>query len=154
MGRIAIMYATMTGHSRKIAAAIGRTMNIEAVNVSARPMLAGVDLLFIVGGIYGGESLPRLLKYVQTLHANSVKKVALVTSSAREQKQDSVRKMLEDRDIEVLDEFRCPGSFLFLSFGHPNKADVKQAVDFALKISGMASEGAEEKGYNMAPPCE
>lgn len=139
MKKKAIVYATVTGHSRKIAGAIGKALNLEAVNVSARPIFSNVDLLFIVGGIYGGKSLPALLRFVKTFDANSVKRVVLVTSSAREQTQDRIRVLLQEKGIDVLDEFHCPGSFLFLSSGHPNKADIQQAVDFAVKISGKTS---------------
>ena len=140
--KLGILYATMTGHSRKIAKAIGEALDVQALNVGARPAFADVDLLFIVGGIYGGRSLPALLNYVKALDKDSVRRAVLVTSSARKQKQDDLRKLLHEKGIEVLDEFTCPGSFLFLSFGHPNKEDIEQAVDFAVKISAKTSEPA------------
>lgn len=136
------MYATMTGHSRKIAKAVGKALDIQVLDIRARPVFADVDLLFIVGGVYGGRSLPALLNYVKGLDKDSVKRAALLTSSARKQKQDDLRKLLHEKGIEVLDEFACPGSFLFLSFGHPNKEDIEQAVDFAVKISAKTGETA------------
>ncbi len=149
MEQRAILYATLTGHSQKIAGAIGEALNIEVVNASARPVFADVDLLFIVGGIYAGGSLPALLKFVKTLTQDSVKKVALVTSAARGQKQDQIRRILQEKGIEVLDEFACPGSFLFLSKGHPNEQDIQHAVDFAVKISGKTAEPAQWESGNM-----
>jgi len=139
MGKTAIVYATLTGHSKKIAEAIGQALGIKAVNISALPSLEKSDLLFIVGGIYGGKSLPALLRFVKTLDPGNVNRTALLTSSARGQKQDHVRALLREKGIEVLDEFLCPGSFLFLSMGHPNKTDLQEAIDFALKVAGKDS---------------
>lgn len=135
MGKTAIVYATLTRHSKKIAEAIGRALGVKAENISDLPALENMDLLFIVGGIYGGKSLPALLNYVGALEAASVKKAVLVTSSAREQKQDHVRRLLQEKGIEVLDEFTCPGSFLFISHGRPNKEDLQQAAGFALRLA-------------------
>ena len=113
----------------------GRALGVKAENISDLPALENMDLLFIVGGIYGGKSLPALLNYVGALEAASVKKAVLVTSSAREQKQDHVRRLLQEKGIEVLDEFTCPGSFLFISHGRPNKEDLQQAAGFALRLA-------------------
>ena len=139
MGKPAIIYATLTGHSEKIAEAMGQALGIKAKNASGRPVLKNADPLYIVGGIYGGKSLPALLRFVKALDAKSVNSAVLVTSSARGQKQDRVRALLREKGIEVLDEFLCPGSFLFLSMGHPNKTDLQEAIDFALKVAGKDS---------------
>ncbi|HPU00360.1 MAG: hypothetical protein GX890_02755 [Firmicutes bacterium] len=144
MGKIRIIYATKTGHSKKIAEAMGKALYVKAENVSTRPVLEDVDLLFIVGGIYGGESLPLLLNFVKALDRGKVKRAVLVTSCAtKKHRQDSVRKLLQQKGIEVLDEIICPGSFLFIRFGHPNKRDIEEAVNFALRIAGKERERVE-----------
>ena len=105
-----------------------------------RPAPQPADLLFIVGGIYGGKSLPELLAYVQSLNAGLVKRAALVTSCASNRlKQKQIRTILEEKGIEILDEIICPGNFLFLRAGHPNESDMKRAADFALRLSRSAS---------------
>ena len=141
MCTLGIVYATKTRHSKKIAEAIGKTLNIKAENVSGRPVPGDVDLLFIVGGIYGGKSLPELLKFVKSLDAGKIKRAALVTSCAsKKQGQDSIRKLLQAKGIEVMDEIICQGSFLFIGFGHPNKTDIQEAVDFAIRLSAEVCE--------------
>ena len=144
MGKIRMIYATKTGHSKKIAEAMGKALYVKAEHVSTRPVLEDVDLLFIVGGIYGGESLPLLLNFVKALDRGKVKRAVLVTSCAtKKHRQDSVRKLLQQKGIEVLDEIICPGSFLFIRFGHPNKRDIEEAVNFALRIAGKERERVE-----------
>lgn len=136
MSKIRIVYATKTRHSKKLALAIGNAFNVRAENVSENPAPGETDLLFIIGGLYGGASLPELLDFVRKLDSSKVKNAVLVTSCAsNKQGQDNVRKLLEEKMIPVLDEFICLGSFLLMKAGHPNKEEILAAVDFAVRLS-------------------
>jgi hypothetical protein len=66
------VYATKTKHSQKLAQAIGNAFNIKAENVSDNPVQRETDILFIVGGIYGGESLPELLAFMKKLDREKI----------------------------------------------------------------------------------
>lgn len=137
MMKTAVIYATKTKHSKKLAEAIGKALNIEAKNISENPTIHHAELLFIVGGIYGGVSMPELLEYLKRAEAPLPRYAALVTSCASgSQRQTAVRAVLEEIGIKVIDEFVCRGSFLFVSAGHPNAEDVKKVTDFALRIAG------------------
>ena len=133
---VAVIYATKTKHSKKIAESIANALNVDALDVRSSPVLSGVDLLYIVGGIYGGQSLPVLLNYVGTLDGSNIKQAVLITSCAsKKSPQTQVRQRLQQKGINVLEEeFLCQGSFLFLSMGHPNKLDLENAAAFALQI--------------------
>ncbi len=136
MSRLRIIYATKTRHSQKLAQAMGNALNIQAENVSDNPVQGETELLFLVGGIYGGESLPELLEFVKNLDREKIKSVVLVTSCAsKKQGQDTVRKILEDKSIPVTDELICQGSFLLYKIGCPNKNDIQEAVNFAVRVS-------------------
>ena len=140
MIKTGIIYATRTKHSKKLAEAIGSSLNTKAENISAHPIFKNIDLLFIVGGIYGGESNPELLEYIKELNTSVVKRAALVTScGSGKQRQVSVRKILEDKGIKVIDEFVCKGAILFISARHPDTKDLKEATDFAKKIVNMST---------------
>lgn len=133
--KTAIVYATMTGHSKKIASAIAAKLGVTAHNVKENPQLTDCDLLLIVGGIYGGESSPELLKFAQGLSPKQVKAVALITSSTKALPQKTIRDTLASNGIEVLkEEFLCKGGFLFMAFSHPNKDEISSAVRFAQKL--------------------
>jgi len=135
MERIAVLYATRTKHSKKLAEAIGTAFEVEAKNITEHSDLHDIDLLFIVGGIYGGVSMPELLDFVKGMEAPALKHAALVTSCASgKQRQDAVRRILEEKGVRVLGEFVCKGAILFVSFPHPNAKDLEAAADFALKI--------------------
>jgi hypothetical protein len=43
------------------------------------------------------------------------------------------------KGIEVVDEITCPGGFLFIKFGRPNKTDIRSVVENTKNISGKSS---------------
>lgn len=136
MAKTAVIYATKTNHSKKLAEAIASALNIEAQNIKENPVLKSIDLAFIVGGIYGGVSMPELIEYVNKIDGQTLNRAALVTSCASgKQMQTAVRNILEAKGIKVIDEFVCKGGILLLSANHPNSKDLEEAADFALKIA-------------------
>ena len=130
-----IVYATMTGHSKKISSAIAKKLGLTAHNIKENPQVSNCDLLYIVSGIYGGDCSPELLKFAQSLSSKQVKKVALITSSTKVVPQKTIRNALALNGIEVLkEEYLCKGAFLFMAFSHPNKEEINGAVGFAEKL--------------------
>ena len=130
--KTAIIYASMTGHSKKIAQAISTELNIEAHNVVDKPDIDGCDLLLIVSGIYGGVCKPELMAFADALTPKNVKRVALITSSAGKTPQKELRNRLTEHGIAVQEhEYICEGGFLFKGMSHPNKEDIAGAVAFA-----------------------
>lgn len=136
MNKTAIIYATKTGHSQKLAQAIEEAVGAKAENVSEGALPPTAELLFIVGGIYAGKSLPELVAWVESIGAGSVGKAVLVTSSASVSKRSQldIRRILTQKGIEVLEEITCPGNFLFIRLGHPNAADVKGVAERVRQI--------------------
>jgi|ADurb_Cas_01_Slu_FD_contig_71_139969_length_1736_multi_7_in_0_out_0_2 flavodoxin len=137
MKNISVVYATKTQHSRKLAEAIGKEFGVEAINITQHPHPKAAGLLFLVGGIYAGKSNPDLLSYAEKLDASIAGKVVLVTSSASatHRNQRDLRKLLVEKGIEVVDEITCPGGFLFIKIGRPNKTDIRSVVEDAKNIS-------------------
>ncbi|PKM68355.1 MAG: hypothetical protein CVU95_03920 [Firmicutes bacterium HGW-Firmicutes-2] len=130
-----VLYATMTGHSKKIAHAIAKDLDTKAHDLKDDPIIPNCDLLLIVSGIYSGEAKPELLNYVKNLSPTLIKKVALITSSTRNSAQGSLRQTLVDTGINVEpEEYLCQGGFLFKAMGHPNKDEIEGAVTFAQKL--------------------
>jgi flavodoxin len=135
---IAVIYLTMTGHSKKIAEAIASETGTQAQDIKTDPKLNGVDMLFIVGGIYGGKSDAKLVNYIKNLNGNRVKKAVIVTSSGSgKTRQNKVREELTKNGVEVVaDEYTCKGRFLFFDLKRPNQSDIDGAVAFAKKVVG------------------
>ena len=117
---VRVVYATKTKHSKKIAEAIGSALKAEVSNVTDRPRVEEAELLFIVGGVYGGDSLPELLDFVRNLDGDKVQHAALVTSCAsKKHRQEKVRQILAGKGIDIVDEFLCQGSFYCIEMGPP-----------------------------------
>ncbi len=130
-----ILYATMSGHSKKIAEAIAKNTGIPAYNLKGKPQIPPCDMLFIVSGIYSGEVKPELLAFAKGLTVAQVKKVALITSSTRGSAQGSLRKTLIESGVEVMEEeYVCKGSFLFVGLSHPNRSEIDGAITFVKKL--------------------
>jgi hypothetical protein len=129
--KTAIIYSTMTGHSRKIAQAMEKELNIPAYDLSSNPILEGIDQLFIVSGIYGGAPKPELLAYAGSLTPQQVRSVSLITSSVGLVKQSALRNVLSANGIAVrAEEHTCKGSFLVAAMFRPNQTDLAEAVRF------------------------
>ncbi len=135
--KTAVIYFSKTGHSQKLALAIAAELSVKAENIKESPELSDVDLLYIVGGIYGGKSDPKMIEYVKKLDSSQVKQAVLVTSSASKvAKQNMVRAALQSNNIQVhQDEFTCQGCFILIGFGHPNKQDISNALSFVRKTA-------------------
>jgi flavodoxin len=132
---IKIVYATKTKNSKKIAERIGEKLKIEPKIIEKQPVMEDVDLLFIVGGIYAGKCHPDILEFASELEKGQIKKVALITSClSNNTKQDKVRELLEEKDVEIIDEFVCKGNFLFFGYGHPKEEEINASTEFAKKI--------------------
>lgn len=131
----AVVYQTMTGHSRKIARSAASALSVEAQPIAGATLPADCRLLFIVGGIYSGKSDPRLIRWIEELDARDIRLAVLMGASVSEKAQPMLRAALSAKGIRVLEEeFHCRGSFLFFRFGHPNRQELKEAAAFARRV--------------------
>ncbi len=131
---IKIAYLSKTGHSKKIAQAIGRELEIEPLNIEDNPTIFGSDLLIIVGGVYYGDCDPAMAEFGAKIKPVNAQKVILITSCSS--KKDTMSKLiatLKNNYIEILGDYIVPGAFLLVNFGHPNKDDINKAVSYARK---------------------
>jgi flavodoxin len=148
MDNISVVYATKTQHSKKLAEAIGKELGVEAINITKQaPSPKAAGLLFLVGGIYAGKCNPELISYAEKLNASITGKVVLVTSSASaaHRNQGELRQLLVGKGIEVVDEITCPGGFLFIKLGHPNKTEIRFVAEAAKEISKKSAASADGK---------
>jgi flavodoxin len=130
--KIAIIYYSKLGHSKKIAQAIAQEFQVKAHDIRANPPLNHVDMLYIVSGIYGGRSAPELIEYLRTLDHQQINQAWLITSSGgKTTPAADVRAVLMERGIPVADkEFTCQGAILFVGIGHPNRLDIQNTIKF------------------------
>ncbi len=112
--------------------------------------LADYDLIGFGSGIYMGKHHKSLLKLVADLPALNKKAFILSTSgfvhdTLKPGCHDALRTVLQRKNLEVVDEFNCPGfdTVIFvrlihggkaLNPGRPNEEDLKKAKEFATNL--------------------
>lgn len=131
-----VVYYTKLGHSKKIAWAVANELGVKAQDIRENPEIKDVDQLYIVSGIYGGVSAPQLLEFLKTLDGQKIKRAYLLTSSGgKTTRAAEVRTVLTELGIPVAEEeFTCQGAIFLFGMGHPNKADIQNAIHFVQSV--------------------
>jgi len=132
-----VVYYTKLGHSKKIAWAVANELGVKAQDIRENPEIKDVDQLYIVSGIYGIVSAPQLLEFLKTLDGQKIKRAYLLTSSGgKTTRAAEVRSVLTELGIPVAEEeFTCQGAIFLFGMGHPNKADIQNAIHFVQSVS-------------------
>lgn len=143
---IKIAYLSKTGHSKKIAQAVGDELGVEPMNIADRPTIFGADLLFIIGGVYYGDCDSEMAGFGEKMKPVNAQKVALITScSSNKDTMSKLISSLKNNYIEIVGDLMIPGAFLLVNFGHPNKGDIENAVAFARKTVDRVEGKTEEQ---------
>jgi flavodoxin len=119
--------------------------------------VASYGLIGFGSGIYFGKHHASILKLVDKLPQGNNKTVFIFSTSGEEGKMDGfhrkLRRKLEEKGYNILDEYNCPGydTFLFtkivggISKGRPNQEDLNAAQTFGEKL---------KRTYNVLLLCE
>ncbi len=136
--KTALVYASMTGHTKKIVKAIKNETGIAAYDVKANPQteLKDIDVLFIAGGVYASACMPQLLDYVTKLDVSCAKKVYLMSSSMDPNASlKQIEDVLREKGFSMGEKkYHCKGGFLFFGLGHPSRTEIEGAVSFVKSI--------------------
>lgn len=136
--KTAVIYASMTGHTKKMVKAIEKETGITVYDVKANPEteLKDLDVLFIAGGIYASACMSQLVDYVTKLDASCTKKVYLLCSSMDPNGSlKQIEDVLRDKGFSLGEKkYHSKGSFLFFGLGHPSKTEIEGAVSFVKSI--------------------
>ena len=129
--KIAVRYQTRSGNTRQIAGAIANAVGVTPMDISV-PLGEDVDVLFLGGGVYAGKCDESVNKFLRSCHAKIGMVYCFSTSSTYSTIRSSVKKICDEKGIPVSEkEFHCPGTFLLLHRGRPNKEDLRKADIFA-----------------------
>jgi len=140
--RVLVIYASLTGNTRKVAQTIAEVLGAVAVDVRKRglPDLAGVELLFVGDGVYLGRPSRAMVRFLRGLsELNGVKAAVFGTYGARPTQLARLAGILQGKGAEIVGEFSCPGrDWLILGLlrhGRPSGEDLKRARAFARKLA-------------------
>ena len=135
--KIAVRYYTKTGNTKRLAEAIGKAVDAEALPIST-PVTEPVDILFLGNSYYAFSIDPEVRSFIKSLDKNMVGKIvnfgsaAMLNSTYKKVKAEAnkIGIPMDER------EFHCKGEFKGVHKGKPDENDLKAAAEFAKKIIG------------------
>jgi flavodoxin len=143
-----IIYASKSGNTGKLAAAMAAQLNCQAVKVTTQTNpstldLEGYDLIFVGTGIYAGTPNEDIVKFLSSLNLKSQKQFALFITWGGAPKSDKValgklRALLESKGQKVLDDhFAAYGGWrgILMKRGHPKPDEIQAAAIWAKKVT-------------------
>lgn len=133
--KYAVRYYTKTGNTKKLADAIAKVLDVEALPLS-EPVQEKVDLLFLGNSYYAFSIDPEVRDFVSSLDKEKVGKIVNFGSAAMlNSTYKKVKATASKVGIPMLEkEFHCKGEFKGLHKGRPNEEDLKAAAEFAKNI--------------------
>ena len=135
--KIAVRYYTKTGNTKRLAEAIGKALDTEALPIST-PVTEPVDILFLGNSYYAFSIDPEVRSFVKSLDKNMVGKIVNFGSAAMLNSTYKKVKAEADKIGIPVDEreFHCKGEFKGVHKGKPDENDLKAAAEFARKVIG------------------
>ena len=106
--RIEVRYYSRSGNTKKIAEAIGRGVEVDAISIDSDNSMISedVDLLFIGGALYAYGLDKKLNEYLDNLDGSKIKRaVAFSTSMISKHSVDLIKKKLVNKNIAVEEDY-------------------------------------------------
>lgn len=149
--KTAIFYASVHhGNTKKVAEAMAEALSAELFDLIKQggADISGYDLIGLASGIYYSNMHKAVRKFAEETEFRPGQKVFLVCTCGMDSKDftKKVRKTLEDKQVEVLDSFRCRGFDTFgplvliggIAKGRPNAEDLERAREYARNLASTA----------------
>ena len=131
----AVRYYTKTGNTKRLAEAIAKELEVEALPIS-EPVTEPVDALFLGNSYYAFTIDPEVRTFVSSLDKSKVGKIVNFGSAAM--LNSTYKKVKAEADkigIPMVEkEFHCKGEFKGLHKGRPNDEDLRAAAAFAKSL--------------------
>ena len=133
--KIAVRYYTKTGNTKRLAEAVAKAVNAEALPISV-PVDDPVDILFLGNSYYAFSIDPEVRDFVRSLNGSRVGRIVNFGSAAMLNSTYKKVKAEADKVGVPMDEreFHCKGEFKGVHKGRPNEEDLKAAAAFAKSI--------------------
>lgn len=132
--KIAVRYYTRSGNTKKLAEAVAKAVETEAMDVTVS-LTEKADILFLCCSYYAFDVDAAVKEFI-TKHKDCIGKIVCVgTSAMMKSMKKPIAKVTAPLGIAVADEeFHCRGEFKLLHKGRPDADDLSRAADFARKV--------------------
>jgi flavodoxin len=133
---VGVQYFSRSGNTKKVADAIAGALGIDAVSITdAGEFNNKVDILFFGAATYGNDVDKHVKNYITHLNPQFVRKVVIFSTAGADSAYPFLKKLFDEQGISVEDRtFFCRGHILFENIGHPDTADLENAVMFTKSI--------------------
>ncbi len=129
--KIAIRYFTRTGNTKKLAEAIAKEVNVEALPVS-EPITEDIDALFLASSVYGAGVANEVKSFLGDINVKVGEIVNVSSAAIIESTYAQIKKLAEMNNLKVSNhEYHCRGKFTLMHRGRPNIEDLDGAAKFA-----------------------
>ena len=135
--KAAVRYYTKTGNTKRLAEAVAKAVNAEALPISV-PVKEPVDVLFLGNSYYAFTIDPEVRDFIRSLDKSKVGRIVNFGSAAMLNSTWKKVKAEAEKVGIAMDEreFHCKGEFKGMHKGRPNEEDLKAAAAFAKGIVG------------------
>ena len=136
--KIAVRYYTKGGNTKRLAEAVAKAVDVEALPIST-PVTEPVDILFLGNSYYAFTIDPEVRAFIKGLDKSKVGKIVNFGSAAMLNSTYKKVKAEADKIGIPMDEceFHCKGEFNGIHKGKPDESDMKAAAEFARKVAGI-----------------
>lgn len=142
-GKVYVVYASLTGNTRRVARAIAEATAGVLVDVrrKALPKVEPADIIFLGDGVYFGRPSRAMGRALRAwVLPKGVRAAVFGTYGGKPAQLEILEKLLREKGAEVRERFSCPGrDWFFLGVvgrGRPSPADLRAAAAFAKKVLG------------------
>jgi len=142
-GKVYVVYASLTGNTRKVAQAMAEAVGATLVDVRKDPLpkVEPGDVIFVGDGVYGGRPSRALRRALRAWTLpRGVKAAVFGTYGGRPSQLPILERILAEKGAQVVDRFSCLGRDWFLlglvGRGRPSAEDLKAAQAFARRVVG------------------
>ena len=145
--KTAILYVSVHhGNTKKVAEVMAEVLSADLIDITKQRDidLSNYDLIGLASGAYYQSMHKRIRQFATDAQFRSGQKVFLVCTcgAAFRDYTKGVRKILEEKPVEILNSFQCSGFNTYGPFaliggtakGHPNERDLEKAREYARKL--------------------
>ncbi len=136
---VSVIYYSMTGNTKKMAAAIAEELGVKALSVKEVPKLPKDGLLFIGSGCYGDKPGEDMAKFIGK-NDFAGRKVALFGTSYRGEglEVQAMVEALKPLGANIIGSYYCKGkAFIVANMGRPGREDLEGARKFAREMEKL-----------------
>ncbi len=136
----AVFVDSRGGNTRKLADAIASELGVSVGDMTA-PVPADAGILFLGSGTYGSRPGEAMQKFLRDADLSGRSVALFGTSGSAPGAEKMIAVMAEavtQKGGSVKGSFHCRGRMFLVNWGHPDKADLEAAGEFARRMAGGA----------------